>query len=364
MSTFMRASGSAVVIATLLAACGGRVVVDAQGTGAGGATNEPTTTSSTGASSSTTASSSASSSGVSSSSVSSSSSASSSGAVEGLVELALLNSPYAVAVDAEYAYVSEGWGGRVVKIPKTGGAPIKLGEMSNPAFLALDDNRVYVTASLPSGSQVVAVPKAGGTATAISELDEVCSGLATDATRVYCSGYNKAAIRALDKTSVSGTSLCSTPNVPRGVFVDGDFIYWGAEEGATVGRVPKGGGAPTILAKSMELGGWNVAVDATHVYWSGMTGNGITVKSIPKAGGGTPTVIATEPTPGIVTVAVDDEHIYWANGNAGTVSAIPKGGGPVTVIGKNQGNVYSIAADNSAVYWVSNTTERLMRFTW
>jgi hypothetical protein len=96
------------------------------------------------------------------------------------------------------------------------------------------------------------------------------------------------------------------------VVVDATYVYWvnrGAVPVDDVRRVPKSGGPTIILATAQNDYGQieDLAVDATHVYWT----TEYKVMRTP-IGGGAPSIVAITPGPAW-GVSVDDTHIYFSD---------------------------------------------------
>lgn len=66
----------------------------------------------------------------------------------------------------------------------------------------------------------------------------------------------------------------------------------------------------------------DIAVDANNVYWSDTTDN--TIRAIPKSGGTVVTLAKQQAYP--LRVALDDTYVYWANNGGSTVMRAPKDG--------------------------------------
>jgi hypothetical protein len=165
--------------------------------------------------------------------------------------------------------------------------------------------------------------------------------------------------------------------------------------------VPLGGGTPTTLAAAQGIGGGNIAVDATSVYFLGTNSSfQITVETVPLAGGtpttlftanggsvvfavaaagvyvwndgtlmevaldgGTSTTLASDSTEDaahldlseVSASTVDATNVYWTNSGTtthdGTVMKVAVGGGtPITLV-SGQDSPSAIAVDATSVYW-------------
>ena len=91
-----------------------------------------------------------------------------------------------------------------------------------------------------------------------------------------------------------------------------------------------------------------IAIDRTHVYWSGPDG----VRRTPKVGG------AIEMLGGgrsIISIAVDGVHLYFANREFGSIWRTPKAGGPSETLAQAQIELWSLAVDDTSLYWGNST---------
>ena len=135
----------------------------------------------------------------------------------------------------------------------------------------------------------------------------------------------------------------------------GAFIYW-ANTGTTIGRAnPDGSGAnQNFLASGQACG---VAVDRSHIYWTGNANGMIGVGTIGRAN-----LDGTAPEPNFISgasnpcgVAVDGAHIYWSD----TVAAGGIGRANLDGTGVNQsfaatdGYACGVAVDGSHLYWAN-----------
>jgi hypothetical protein len=139
----------------------------------------------------------------------------------------------------------------------------------------------------------------------------------------------------------------------RQIALDATHVYWTNRSGNTVKRASKAGGAIQTLTNSAS-GASGIAVDSTHVYWTEVFGD--RVRRMP-VGGGTIETIATAQD-GATAIALDGTHAYWANLVSGTIMRWPKAGGSATPIATGQplGNVIQpamIAVDATDVYWTN-----------
>ena len=165
-----------------------------------------------------------------------------------------------------------------------------------------------------------------------------------------------------DSAGVRGAPLSHASSIA----VDDSNVYWVWGDG-TIQRQSKGGGALTVLGVDPCRTADSVAVDDKYVYWShGYTGRSCpaTVSRMPKQGGAG-TVLATNFVfPDRGRIVVDDRAVYFiaistdatpidgSIRSAAKVWSVPKdGGAPVAIAGPIAGG--QPATDGQNVYWLS-----------
>ncbi len=270
------------------------------------------------------------------------------------ITLATLPSASGIVVDAVNAYVSSYEIGNVYAMPLDGGAPVTLDAIgqNNVAInstgvftvaggggdvpqgivvgcaktgcngqyttlatgqnavwgVAADDQNVYWTNQDPGGA-VGKAPVGGGPVTILSTAGPAHQIIASAGVLYYIGATTGgAAPEGLLSLSVDGGTphVIVPPDPNRGVMsftVDCTNAYYATSDGA-ISQVPLAGGAPLVLATGQGSGGLQMAVDATHVYFTDIEH----VKSVP-IGGGPAATLATEPS--VSSVAVDSSYVYW-----------------------------------------------------
>jgi hypothetical protein len=167
--------------------------------------------------------------------------------------------------------------------------------------------------------------------------------------------------------SASSNSCSSAPVVlahatsPSAIALDGSHVYWSGYEGGPVAALPIGGGAASTLYDSNFT--FTVAVDATRVYSAdapGATGTvGAGIVACAKAGcGGVPTLISTGPAT-VQQIAVDATNVYWTAAD-GTVMKAPVAGGAATQLAKAR-STYGIAVARTSVYFSDPLSRQIVR---
>jgi hypothetical protein len=207
-----------------------------------------------------------------------------------------------------------------------------------------------------TGCGVFTLPKAGGTPLLIAASDAP-EGIAVDDTSVYWAETGTGAVMQAPKQGGPPQQLAAPDAWD--VALDDAFVYW-TDQGSSVGRVPKGGGPQETLVKlSAGVSTVMLAVDDTRVYFSVQLGSAGFVASAPKAGGA-PTMLAKDlELP--YGVALDAESVYVAvksSGASGSIVKVPKGGGPVTTVVSDLPDPSNLALDDACVYWSNGNSVR------
>lgn len=182
-----------------------------------------------------------------------------------------------------------------------------------------------------------------------------------------------------------GVADCSAPTITaiateqadiRAIALDDTNIYWttyvDSKKQGQIRTMPKAGGSVTILATTPQVVAKELAVDATHVYWSGSSSvvlNGTTYKkttiySVIK-GGGLMAAKELASTFGAFTLgfAIDQDRVYWLiPGDA--VYSVPKAGnaGVTTVLPHDPKNIvyrHALAADQDHLYFLEGAVQVL-----
>jgi hypothetical protein len=114
----------------------------------------------------------------------------------------------------------------------------------------------------------------------------------------------------------------------------------------SIGRRPIAGG-PTLELGSSSTSVRGMTSDATHVYWTELSG---VVRGVEKNGGAPfdASYVVGNPT----ELTVDTTHLYWVFPDGGRVAMAPKPSGEATHIG-GQDVPRSITTDGTHVYWVN-----------
>jgi sugar lactone lactonase YvrE len=233
------------------------------------------------------------------------------------------DAPTGIAIDDKQVYYSNTYTpGSIKRVGKEGGKPIVLTEDENFTYYAyrliVDATSLYWVTDTTTG-KVVTMPKVGGAPTILQNKATSPKGLAFDGTSIFWPVFGEIR-RAPPVANAPPTKLSASEQFPSALAADEGAVYWTDMYAATVRRVPKAGGTPTTLATmtaGARLGA--IAVDATHVFFLDPQGN--TVRKVPKTGGPAVTIAIANAPRGL---ALDETHVYWTNGGDGTVMRVAK----------------------------------------
>ena len=172
-------------------------------------------------------------------------------------------------------------------------------------------------------------------------------------------GATQDGIRRVARTGGAATTLAS--GLIEDMVSDGVNLYWGQGGGPNViNRVPVMGGATVSLATA---GAFRcIAADTENVYWTDQgvgTGTGIVAK-VSKAGGEVTTLVAGGHRDQF-SIAVDDTSVYWTDGSLMRVAK--NGGTPVTLLSAPRGTFdgcRTLAVVGGTLYLTSSNTNEII----
>jgi hypothetical protein len=226
---------------------------------------------------------------------------------------------------------------------------------SGPGAIAVDATYVYWTLA---NAGLVRRALIDGTGTQdIWTGGAPLSGLATLGGRVYVASYGDGTIHAMDSSGANVGLIASSQIRPWSVAVAPSLLAWTnhgdgtADSGATLVAALDGGGAFAVARIGMPTG---LATDGVRVVWTDDETPGA-IYSTP-ADGGAPFPIASTPeADNALDVAMDATHVYWTTAWA-AVQRAPIGGGTIDVLATAQNNPGHIIVDGTSVYWTNYGT--------
>lgn len=267
--------------------------------------------------------------------------------------------PADIAIDGTNAYWVNSIGGTVMACALAGcnDKPTVLASgQASPVGVAVAGAAVYWVDSLAAdggvGGSVMtcATSGCGGAPTALSAVENTPTSIAVSGGTAFWTG---------SATRRCSTSACSPVSVGPGgarVAVDSSNVYWTAATGPVRCAVGGCGGSPTPIATG-QFGPWAIAVDSANVYWSDIAGT-LGVHVCPLTGCTGSTLLS--PAPGeAYDVAVDATDVYWVELTSGNVlkcALTGCGGKPTAIAAQPNSNPSGIAVDAKAVYWVQSTS--------
>jgi hypothetical protein len=295
----------------------------------------------------------------------------------GVLTLATMQEPGAIALDAENVYWTNSFNlgdFTVRKVPISGGPATILASHQAAGPLAVDASYVYFAVLFPDNTYGLRkVPLAGGVPITLAPGSGRVTAVAVDATNLYWSDVDcggAPALGSIRKLPLAGgpvTTLASGQNSPAGIAVDGTSVYW-ADQGTfscpspqtacgdgAVRKVAIAGGSPmTLAAGGMPLA---IAVDATSAYWldgwapvvGAATGS---VRKVSTEGGAITTLASLNDA--YVSLALNATSVYWIDreSNRAVIKKVPTAGGVVQTLGfAGDDFLGAFAVDSMSVYF-------------
>ena len=252
-----------------------------------------------------------------------------------------------VAVDDTYLYWIDPDTEAIARAPKDDGVPLEpefipAATTDNPKGLTVSDEFIYWT---NAGDDVEGE---GGGSIGRAEID----------------GENP------DEDFIPG-EVEESPGVfkvlvsqPRGIDVDDDFVYWvnrgvksiiGAEVG-WVARAGIDGGPASVEPKFIELATTDVAVNASHVYYSirHEIAGANTVRRVKLDGTGSFENIVSFPDTQASSLALDASHIYWTKTADSAIGRANLDGSNPDELLDHAGSPEGLALGGGHLYWSAN----------
>jgi hypothetical protein len=252
--------------------------------------------------------------------------------------------PHDIALDDTHVYWANAGDGSIARVAKTGGAVEMLAsDQVDTQTIAVDDEYVYWGA----GGGVNRAPSSGGVATRVYVPSSIDALALSDNYIVVL----HTADGAIAKIGTEFFNFAEYPvksqMAPVGLAADASRYYWTNQGDGTMwwgnltSSVP-----PVSLLVDADAGPARLSLDATSVFWVGQADG--TIRKVPK-GGGAATVLSTSASGGSF-VASAGSHVYFTNDDSGAVLASPKIPGETVVMTDGLDSPLGIAADASGVY--------------
>jgi sugar lactone lactonase YvrE len=219
--------------------------------------------------------------------------------------------------------------GSIMKMPKAGGTPVRLAWSPAPTMILVDRTHVYWTSTNPHGL-VMKVPIAGGDPVVLASDQAMPYGMAVDSAHAYWTNRADGTIMKIPLSGGQPIKVVSGQNEPRFLLIDDGKLYWTTTGSGTVATTSVDGGEVKLLATGQDKP-FTLDIDQSYVYWTvnlggfvplnGGPGEG-SIARVPREGGAVTVLARGLNTPSVLTVK--DSTIYWSEALAGTISMIPK----------------------------------------
>lgn len=228
--------------------------------------------------------------------------------------------------------------------------------------IALSSDEVYVGVRRDPGPglEVQAIAKSGGAAHPVheAEIDRVTRVLGADESSVYWLEWDgvTGTLRAARLADGDVRTLATADGLTNAV-LDGEFVYFGAEEGdhVALARVATAGGAAEPIG-DVAAGLVGVLADEAHLF--GISASTESLWRLAKTGGA-----AEELASGVdvytassdvrtAAFASDDDALYYYARVGDGITRVAKGGGEPQVLALfGSGCADSLAVDETDVFW-------------
>jgi hypothetical protein len=260
--------------------------------------------------------------------------------------------PYGIAVDDTNVYwsnfggVSNPAGESVDKADKRdGGSWVQIASMVSPQTLGLGATDVFIT-----GGGVIAKAGKNGIPTGATWVTAAtASGIAVDKNAVYWSTGTGVMSEPLSGIPAPAPLVSGEQGTVAGVAVDATYLYWITND--VTGQVRAAmldGSSKTTLATGNKP--FDVIADGTYVYWS-VEGDNSIWRLPAGLGGGAPTKLAAVNGPR--GLAADAEFVYFVTAGGVVGKAPISGGGNVTILAHDLGDLRRLAVDTTNVYFTT-----------
>lgn len=272
------------------------------------------------------------------------------------IVLSTTDAAFDLTVDATHVY----WvthPGDVWKVPLTGGDAVELFHQppsysNGESAIAVHGESVYWVSA--ADVAVRSIPKAGGEVVVLASDPGILWTIAANDTGVYWGYINdQPRIMRLPPGATSPV-LVAKPLNPSKLALDDSYVYFGDMSLSKLMRAPIAGGPPIELAKYVP--NRQVTVDATFIYWTSGPLDGVMlgwgrVFRMPLTGGAPEVLVKNLDWPsGIVT---DSANIYFTDMQSGKIIRVPIGGGEAVVLAEQQDAPWAIAQDAQSIYWTT-----------
>jgi hypothetical protein len=290
---------------------------------------------------------------------------------------AKLDGPHGITLDATHVYFAESRvsSGRLEALSKSDAGITQLGWGGAAYGIRNDNDAIYwvsyssLPGAPPERSGVVSrVAKADGATTILAQgtLGEHEDGrwtkLAMDETSLYwldtgtlLHDYVDGQVMKISKSGASATPLAANQDNLFDIAVSSESLWWMASDG--IHRKGKNGGLAAVFVPFATLpniitGADVLALDDSHLYFT----TGAEIRRAAIATGATEQLYARDR---VVALTTDAACVYFATKDA--IFQMPKAGGAPLPIATVIGDVWTMATDDSGLYYVDYTNGTVHR---
>jgi len=267
-----------------------------------------------------------------------------------------------VVVDGSYVYYLEPGpndqaGGRVMRVPVTGGTPEVIAkEQGNPLRIATDRQAVYWTTWLTGN--VMRWTKSSGLTDVLAEGEKKPGDIVSYGGILFWANFGTGTIEQLSLSDMKQSTLYQTKNGPNGLAVFGSYLAFtiaesvqGDQHSGLIYVFSLATGGPRLVASKAGLPR-SVALDEGRVYWLDELGPDGNVNAQNISGGNTMVLASKQNGPTWITA--DTDYLYYAVSPDRVIRRVSKKGGPPEDIAPAMDDfVLGMALDNNFVYWVT-----------
>lgn len=231
------------------------------------------------------------------------------------------------------------------------------------ALLNATDNELWIPNPLITGENDLEIEVLGLTVASETNLTLVAAddprGVAVDGTYVY---WAETTLGTIGRAKLDGTevnkSWLAIPTAPTFLAVDGTYIYINHEEAGQrhIARAKlDGSGLNKTFIASIGLESRGVAVDGTFIYWAESSGQDIYRAKLDGTG---KTKLVEETDNAVRALAVDGTFIYWTH-TEGIGRALLDGSSPNLNFVTGVVSLPGLGVDTKNIYWSDATLNQV-----
>ena len=244
----------------------------------------------------------------------------------------------AVGPDGLYWSVSDA----IMAANLDGSGARELAPAVGPLRIATDGVFVYWS---NSNGIVMKVPTSGGPDTEVASADgrdlRAAGGFV-----YYVDAAGDPGTRRISRARADGgevIDLATGEDMPWGLAIDATHVYWTGDADGSIKKAPLDGSGPTTWLGEGFGGSYSIAVAAETVFWSAGS-----IGQVP-TDGGEASALAPDQSQGCV--AADETFVYWTGFGDKSIKKAPVGGGDPITLATIEGSPDVIALSETAIYW-------------